>query len=502
MSPLRASLSQKMILAFAAVIALSLILASGAFAYILREYQADRERDRLEQVALSASGLVIRALRNGIPLQEVESQLDQVATAAHARILLLSDRGVVVHDSDQDKLTDRSFSVPLVTSRRAGIYQGTLDTTSGEQVYAVVPFGQSGYRVAVLAPEQSLTNAWRDLLPRLSVAAIGALLVSIAIAWRLAASITRPLVQITWVSEEMARGHYEHQLETPETGDEVGRLATAFNAMAREVGRSHRAMRDLLANVSHDLRTPLTSIQGFAGALVDGTIHDRQGAHEAGRVIGEEAERMRHLIDDLLYLGRIESGEAVIEKAELDLADLVRASQRRFTFRAEETNTTLRLDVSKPVHVLGDPHRLAQVLDNLLDNAFKHTPAGGTITVSVGTVREPAARGRPRSPASAVLQVHNTGSLIPPDEIERVFERFYQLDKARVGKEGRGLGLAIAREIVQAHGGTIEAASTEGDGTSFVVSLPLVEAVPRPGLSSVEGVDTTRRTNRPVPARG
>ncbi len=475
----RVSLRQKLIVAFAAVIALSLVLASATFVYLLREYQAERERDRLEVVALGTSGLVFRAIRSGVPLSEIENQLDQLAGAARARILLLSDRGIVLHDTDQGKLADRSFAMPPSSSRRPGMFQGTVNAPSGEEVYAVVPFGQSGYRVAVLAPEQSLTGAWLELLPRLSLAALLALLVSTAIAWKLASSITRPLVQITRVSEAMARGHLEHQLDTPEGDDEVGRLTKAFNAMAREVAHSHRAMRNLLANVSHDLRTPLTSIQGFAAALVDGTVSDRQGGQEAGRVIGEEAGRMRRLIDDLLYLGRIESGDVVLDRSQVDLAEVARAGCRRFTFRADEARVRLRVEAQDAIPVLGDAHRLAQVLDNLLDNAFKHTPAGGEITISAAAERRGSPqRGRVPRPGRATLRVHNTGSVIPAGEVERVFERFYQLDRARVGGEGRGLGLAIAKEIVQAHGGTILAQSDEASGTAFIVSLPLAEGVP------------------------
>jgi two-component system sensor histidine kinase ResE len=286
----------------------------------------------------------------------------------------------------------------------------------------------------------------------------------------------------------MARGNYDPDLELPETSDEIGLLSKAFIAMAREVARSHRAMRDLLANVSHDLRTPLTSVQGFAGALVDGTLAGPEGAREAGRIIGEESERMRRLVEDLLYLGRIESGEIALDREPIDLADVARAAQSRFTFRAQETETHLRILADDYVAMIGDPHRLAQVLDNLLDNAFKHTPPGGTVSVVARRdVPRMAANPRmPRPPASAVLSVHNTGSVIPPEETDRVFERFYQLDKARAGRGGRGLGLAIAREIVQAHQGRIEVESSVEQGTTFTLRFPLLESAVSSPLSSTE----------------
>ncbi len=493
------SLRNRMIVAFAAVIALSLLLTSGAFVYMLRDYQAQREKDRLDLVARNASALLIDAIRHGASPSEVEDQLEQVAAQSGARILLMDDRGTIVRDTDEDRLVNRQFPLPPAPTpssggRRIGAFQGTIVAPGGDSVYTVVPFGPPtiGFRVAVIAPEQSLTDAWRELLPRLSIAALGSLLVSIALALWLASTITRPVAQITRAADEMAHGNYDQEIPEPESGDEIGRLARAFNGMATEVGRSHRAMRDLLANVSHDLRTPLTSIQGFAGALVDGTLAGAEGAREAGQVICEEAERMRRLVEDLLYLGRIESGEVTIERHTVDLSDLVRAAQLRFTFRAEEAGIALRTEAVGRVLATGDSHRLTQVLDNLLDNAFKHTPTGGEIVVSTRVERGPAGSGRSARPgARAVMAVHNSGSVISPDELDRVFERFYQLDKSRTSPKGRGLGLSIAREIIQAHGGSITASSKPEAGTTFTVTLPLLEVAPETRVSSVgsRGVD-------------
>ncbi|MDQ3810081.1 MAG: HAMP domain-containing histidine kinase [Chloroflexota bacterium] len=484
------SVRAKLIAAFAAVIALSLVLASGAFAYLLADYQADRERERLQELAMIYSYQVGRAMRAGLSVQEIGPQLDQSAGEAGVRVLLLDGRAVVMYDTENNLFAGRTLALPATNARRANVSQGTLATPSGDEVLTVMPVfgpqGATGLRLAVVAPEQSLRNAWRASLPRLSMAALGALLVSILIAWWLAATITRPLVQITRASEEIAAGNYDPQLPLPETRDEVGRMSQAFTTMARQVARSHRAMRDLLANVSHDLRTPLTSISGFAGALVDGTLAGPEGAREAGRVIGEEAERMRRLVEDLLYLGRIESGELALEREPLDLADLARAVQARFSFRAQEAGVELTVSALRPVSIIGDPHRLGQMLDNLVENAFKHTPAGGQIQVTV--TREGPISGRGvRQPAMAVVSVHNSGSHIPAAEAERVFERFYQLDKARSGsKDGRGLGLAIAREIVQAHDGRIAVESAEHSGTTFVVRLPALEPKAATSLISAE----------------
>jgi signal transduction histidine kinase len=473
------SLRANLIAAFVAVIAVSLLLASAAFAYLLREYQVQRESDRLENIAAVYMAQVVRMTRNGASLQVISSQLDQSADDSDVRVLLLDDHGYVLHDTDNNRFAGRTFVQPQgQAGRRPNVAQFIEDGT----VLTVASFPsdlrfQPGVRIAVASPEQSLTNAWRDVLPRLSIAALSALLVSIVIAWWLASTITKPMMRITRASEEMAHGNLDPDLTLPDTNDEVGRLSKAFTIMAREVARSHRTMRDLLANASHDLRTPLTSISGFAGALVDGTLSGPEGAREAGRVIGEEAERMRRLVEDLLYLGRIESGDLALERHPVDLAELARAAQARFMFRAQECGIHFEIRAPEPVPIQGDSHRIGQVLDNLLENAFKFTPPTGSVTVTAGLeggrTSTPLRQARPTR--TAVLTVHNTGSYIPPEEGERVFERFYQVDKARAGNRGSGLGLAIAREIVQAHGGRIELVSTTQTGTSFVVRIPTLE---------------------------
>lgn len=485
-----ASLRTNLIAAFAGVIGVSLLLASGAFAYLLREYQADRERDRLELLAMQYTQSVVRWARNGQSLTTITAQLDQSAGDSGVRVLLFDDRGTVLHDTDNNEFTGRSFTMPHSGGRRPNVAQGSVSTPNGYEVFTIVnPISAErsfGVHVAVVAPEQSLTGAWQEALPRLSLAALSALVVSIVIAWWFASAITRPMVQITRASEEMARGNLDPDLTLPDTSDEVGRLSTAFATMAREVARSHRTMRDLMANVSHDLRTPLTSISGFAGALVDGTLSGPEGAREAGRVIGEEAERMRRLIEDLLYLGRIESGDLALRHDPVDLAELVRAVEARFVFRAQESNINLDISAPAPVPILGDRHRLGQVLDNLVENAFKHTPPSGSVRISAVLEGRNEVGRSPRWQRTAVLVVHNTGSHIPPHEAERVFERFYQVDKARAGRAGSGLGLAIAREIVQAHGGRIDLTSSLQTGTSLSVRIPALEPGALTPLTSSE----------------
>jgi signal transduction histidine kinase len=317
--------------------------------------------------------------------------------------------------------------------------------------------------LALVSQPRTVWDVLSEMAPRLAAVASIALLASIVVAWVLAASIARPLASMTRAAEAISRGQYEQEI--PHHGrDEVGRLSAAFNAMAREVARSQRTLRDFVANVSHDLRTPLTSIQGFSQAMVDGALREPAEYAEAGRVINEEAGRMRRLVEDLLELSKIESGQVVLTPTQHDLRQIAIQAVERAERRAIERSVSLAVDAGAAPLVWADGRWLERAIDNLVDNAVRHTPVGGEVLLAVG--RQPG-DGRP------FLRVHNDGSYIPPDELARVFERFYQLDKSRAGSaEGSGLGLAIAQEIVQAHGGRIVAESSQTGGTAFAVILP------------------------------
>jgi two-component system sensor histidine kinase BaeS len=317
------------------------------------------------------------------------------------------------------------------------------------------------YQAVIAVDESDVRQAWKDLLPRLFLAGGVSFLASVIVASLLARSISKPLRQITAASEEMSHGRYDQQIPSY-GGEEVGRLATAFNDMARQVSRSHRTLRDFIANASHELKTPLTSIQGFSQAMVDGALTTREDFSEAGRIINEEAVRMRGLVDDLLYLSQVEAGVAVLNLDPVDTEEMLRETRERFHRRAEQGDVRLVIEPAPTPPVKADARRLEQALANIVDNALRHTPRGGTVSM-----RSSANNGH------IELAVHNTGSYIAPEILPRVFERFYQVDPVRSRANGNtGLGMAITKEIIDAHGGTVTVASSPESGTEFVITLP------------------------------
>ena len=483
------TLKLKLVLAFGFAVFLTVVLTGLGSFYLLRQEQKRTERERVGLLVLPTWAEVSVLLGRGASPDDIRAYLLQRANDWKVRFLLVDQDQRVIVDT-QNELVGQIFD-PTIERRLTFSETGppgfgftTYEAGPQRQVIFVPGVGTRStavpvpreYRLMMSVPASNITGSWTALLPKLGYTALVALFVSGVIAYLLARSIARPVTRVTHASEAMAHGQYDQKIEV-EGRDEIGRLATSFNAMASQVSRSHRMMRDLLANVAHELKTPLTSIQGFSQALVDGDARTPEDQAQAARIINEEADRMRRLVEDLLYLSQLESGQLRMEMGTVDIDSLVRNAAERVEWQLQETATRFRLNIAPELPAIrGDKRRLEQVLANLLDNAARHTPAGGTITLQA----EQRENG-------ILLSVHNTGSYIPPDVLPRVFERFYRGDAAR-SRDGRhgGLGLSIAREIVTAHGGTIEAVSDPEQGTEFRVLLPVevgaaVETAPRAG---------------------
>ena len=488
------SLRLKLIVAFAALIFLSLFLAGTGSLLVLRSYQTQLAVNRYSELA-GPVALQVRVLEwAGASPTQITDFLKEQSLSADVRVLLVGKDGRVIEDT-QGTLKNKQIEMPTdaptakpVSGRRATYWQSRAAPESGELVF-IAPSTRTtspaadrfvnhspNYTVVLAVPEQSISAAWFELAPALGFSGAISLVVSVIVALLLARSISRPIHAMTRASEEMARGNYAQEIMV--TGkDEIGRLARSFNTMAHQVRSSHRTLRDFLANISHELKTPLTSIRGFSQAMTDETLSTKKDFQEAGAIVNAEANRMQELVDELLYLSRIESGQVPMERQLLDLVDLAQRSMGRFAKRFQEKGVRTKLVVSPLPPVVGDGRRLEQVVENLLANAVYFTPAQGTVAVRVGAnhsygFRGPSGKDVPLE--GVFIAVHNTGSYIPPEHLPRIFERFYQVNKTRDGNEhGSGLGLAIAKEIVQAHGGIITVKSDPTSGTEFLVALPV-----------------------------
>ncbi|WP_459499160.1 two-component system histidine kinase PnpS [Bacillus sp. C1] len=229
-----------------------------------------------------------------------------------------------------------------------------------------------------------------------------------------------------------------------------------------ELKKLEQMRKDFLANVSHELKTPITSIKGFSETLLDGAMENQQFCQHFLHIILKESERMQGLIEDLLDLSKIEQQGFKLDMGIVNIKGLLEEIQMVLDKKSQDKDIVLQLDINKPISVIGDPSRLQQIFINLINNAIVYTPSGGAVSVTLF-----------EDDRSAYIKVSDTGIGISNEEIPRIFERFYRVDKARSRNTGgTGLGLSIVKHLVEAHQGTITVDSNVGEGTTFTVSLP------------------------------
>lgn len=469
------SLRFRLWLTYALIVALAVTVAAVAFlVYLLRNPVV--ERREMQRLRTIANILVQRnPILNNLDTRLGRQNLDQFALRTdqnvNARIAVFSLAGELLSDSRQASQPPLPDLEILLTNQAAPI---ASFRDSAQKVWLfVLARADTGHILVVAAPRPRapvLTILRDELLsPFLRVTLI-ALLVSLVMAFWIADWISKPLQRITQATRSMAGGEFESiPLQGPA---EVKALAQAFNEMTGQVQASQRSQRDFIANVSHDLKTPLTSIQGFAQAVLDGAASDPQSLQRAASVIYEEAGRMHRMVQDLLELARLDSGAANLESSPLQIDLVLQKVIDQFAPLMARQQVTLASHIDPALPLLqGDAERLARVFTNLLENALKHSPLGGQIDISAllaaGWIE---------------IRIADQGPGIPEEQLWRIFERFYQTDKSRMRHEGSGvgLGLAIAREIVQAHGGSISAQNRQPTasaqsvmGSIFVVRLPL-----------------------------
>lgn len=263
---------------------------------------------------------------------------------------------------------------------------------------------------------------------------------------------------------EMGKSYYSITISPLYSGESI-RGAVAVIRDKTEETKLEKLKSDFIANVSHELRTPIAMLQGYSEAILDGVVTTEEERNDMIRIIYDESKRMSRLVTDLLDLARMESGHMSLYKDEVPLVSVIERMTHKFDQTAKESHVNLLIETnfSDDTRISIDEDRIEQVLTNLVDNAIRHTPAEGSVTVSITNEQN-----------FAKIQVRDTGQGIPQDDLPYVFERFYKADKARTrSKGGTGLGLAITKNIVEAHNGTISVESVEQQGTTFTFYLPL-----------------------------
>jgi len=468
-------------LAFA-VVGLATMLAVGAGLFVtLRELHRDATRAAMADIA---QPLVARIRLVAVPadlrrrLAELRADLPD-----DIQVVVLTANGRVLGETDPQLDVARIEIDPALAPGE--VVAGSLPDAAGTDfLYAATVLSRgdpaTGSRAIVLAtPDRSAAAAWRDVIRVLPVVILLALLLGAPIAWLLSRSITRPLRRLAAATADVpSQGAPPLPLEGPL---EVRELTARFNAMTAELDATRREEAELLANIRHDLRTPLTVIGGFALALEDGTAAGGD-ALRAARAIAEETGRIERLVDGIGTIEEVRTGRLELRPEPLDAGALVAATVERFAPAAAAAGIELRdehrrsdggtasgeADEPPVLQLTADRAAVERILANLVENALAAVPgAAGHVLVDAHRVRDDAGR------AAVALRVSDDGRGFPPGSLDRAFDRFYRADPARSGP-GSGLGLAIVRALARAHGGDATAENLAPTGARVTVTLPVV----------------------------
>lgn len=467
------SLNSRLLFSYTIVVLVCLALVGLGLLLFLRSSPlwTRAAAPRLEEATQMMMAALQRAgsLEN-LPPARLHALLARAAEEHEVRGLLINAKGIVLFDShgewEGERLTGAGLTRPV-----RGRVRGTLTAPDGGRwLFLGETLPSAGERQTLLfasPPARLLLLAWfvENLVPPLLRAGLVALVLSILLALLISRSVSKPLRRVATAAEAIAQG--ETDARAPISGpSEIRAVARSFNAMADRVQTAQQSQQDFVANISHELKTPLTSIQGFSQALLDGTASAPEATARAARVIHDEAERVRRMVDELLILARFDAGQMVLARDPVEISPLLQSCVEKLTPQAEAAEVTLEVDVSHRLFVTGDADRLGQVITNLLDNGIAHSPPGGKVTLAAFQ----ADGGR-----AVAITVTDSGEGIPAAALNRIFERFHQLDRSRKHSRGAGLGLAITKEIVEAHGGRIGAESVTRLGSKFTVWLPARE---------------------------
>jgi len=456
-----------------AVVLVTMTVAGIAAAVLINRSVQGSIRDEFERQAAATARLVEATATNprrpGGRQAELRSLLAVSAAVGghdYLEAALVGPDGSIATAGTESLLLDQA-PLELAGITRPVRFEAQVD---GESVAAyLIPVRVADSTVVVAIGTNLEIVPWTDVLLRFGWAlALGVALAALLAGW-LARSLIRRLDPLHEASVAMAGGNMGARVHV-NGDDEVAEVEVAFNEMADGLQEAGRREREFLVSVSHDLRTPLTTIRGYTEALEEGRIAPADTARIAA-VIHRESDRLGRLVEDLMLLSRLEAREFSLRPESVDLAGHLNGIAEAFRGKAAEAGVEIETDLDEVPAVHVDPDRVAQVVGNLLDNALRYTPDGGRVRMSL--------RG---ADGYAKVSVADTGPGIEAEDIPHIFERLYVTRRYRpIRPEGSGLGLSIVKELVDAMAGTTEVDSTPGKGTTLTVCIPMRPPPEPPG---------------------
>lgn len=443
----------------------AIVFGTGLTYFLYEKFYVEKQKEILIMQGEELRGYYYKAANK----EEFKKRVQWTDKASDAKVIFTEDpmllsAGIPYDESADNNLITFEERQQLLAGKRV-IFIREHPRFHQDILAITIPLLAKNQLTGALFLYMPLADIYEPFRSIRIVLAISLFLLLTIVVWlglKMTNRLIKPLKEMESISQKMSQGDFSKRIQVDQS-DEVGNLAASFNILASSLETVDQKRREFLQNVSHELRTPLSYMKGYAEAILDGVAGDKKAVERYVSIIHNETDRMQRLVHDLLDLAQLEDDSYPMRDEPLPIAQLITDVADRFDLAASQKEIQLVQNLDDDLIVNGDSDRLEQVVSNLLDNAIRYTPNGKSIAVTLK-----------REGASAVLMIHDSGPGIPKEDLPKVVERFYRVDRARTRKEGgTGLGLAIVYQIVKKHQGLLNIESAEGSGTTVVVKLPL-----------------------------
>lgn len=461
-----------MVATYAIIIALSFAVVAVILSVWFQNYYLDSRTTQLQDEANLMKNDIIDYINNpdNIKLNKLNETIQFYSSYSKADIWIADNSAVVyaVSNDDQKKVIDQQVFYRDLDKLRAGHIvknTGTFPNWFNKpvRIYAVPIFDSrnSLYSVVMMStPLNEFDKAARRVDAIIWASAIFAVIISSIVSYYFSQKIIiKPLAEINYVADKIAKGDVKRRVNI-NSDDEIGELAKSFNLMADSIEKIEANRRNFVSNVSHEIRSPITSIKGFIGGILDGVIPLEKSKYYL-TITYEEIQRLTRLVNDLLDLSAIESGKIELKNERFDINEVIRICVIKFETKIKNKN--LKVDVcfsNDNLFTEGDRDRLVQVVTNLIDNAIKYVNNGGKIKIASRIKGD-----------KIQVSIFNNGPCISDEDLPHIWDRFYKADKSRTSKTSTGLGLPIVRNILTQHGEDIWIENAQGEGVTFVFTM-------------------------------
>ncbi|MBE6008115.1 MAG: HAMP domain-containing histidine kinase [Lachnospiraceae bacterium] len=465
------SLYKKQVILYIFVLLVTFAVTAAATYFSLSESFIKRERNKLVEHGAAIQEIMGELYFSGAAYDEFDNAIQVLEDYMDAQVFFVNASGRIsmVTDGIGEDWVGRTITdktIGMVLNGNITYVEGTFDGMFADKILTVgypIRFAgvvQGGIFMCKSLPE--IRDNFIDIYSTILIFMIAALIVGIIIVLLFTRRIVKPITEMNKAAKAIAGGNFGGRINI-KSRDEVGQLAESFNFMAESLDETEQIRREMIANISHDLRSPITSIQGFLGAIEDGTIPPDKTDKYISIAI-DETKRLSKLVENVMDMNKAQAGELNINKEEFSIADLIRSTVISNETRIRDKNIDVSLIFDSISVVFADYDKIARVIHNLIDNALKFTEESGHITVETTAKKD-----------KLVISVKNSGVPISEEDKKHIFDRFYKGDRSRgLDNSGSGLGLAIVKELIKAHGETITVSSGE-DYNEFVFMLDIAK---------------------------